>query len=314
VRNEQQILSFANVDWQATSCTSLGVGFIISPNPSSNRSASVLKIAAEPVELGAEFKNYRIRGENMIQGLKPNTRRNMSSLKRTEWRMMTSGRQFVLWTALALVLATGLASANADTISESGRITDVIDGVGWLPQFNPTNGQLISVRFSIDGQAGGRVTVSNPTALDANFTLSESFLVSGNVGGSSLQPSTWATGDGEGYVQANSWTQSDVGANFSASADTSLGADLELFTGTDYMKFGVWTTAWPTISIDPASLSAISSGQGIGYGGATIEYTYAPVPEPSSLTLVAGGLALLGLRLKQYSARFGRAHNPAKSR
>ena len=109
---------------------------------------------------------------------------------------VVSSRLFAVWAALALVLTTGLASVKADTIIES------LSGSGgyasgWLPQFNPTNGQLTNVvlYFSCWVDAWGQVY--NGTPSDTSFGLSIS--TSSNDGSMSVSNSSFeAYGSGVG--------------------------------------------------------------------------------------------------------------------
>jgi hypothetical protein len=91
--------------------------------------------------------------------------------------------------------------------------------------------------------------------------------------------------------------------DISGSADTSLATDLAHFTGIGSVDAGCYITC-DTFSVVPSSLEVVV-GTLIAQGSwGEMTYTYNPVPEPNALTLLVGGLALLGLRSKRKSTSF----------
>ncbi len=223
----------------------------------------------------------------------------MDNLIKKPIKPQASSRRFVLWAALALVLA-GLGSVKADTISYYATA-----GAGDLellvPQFDPALGQLtdVSIQFSIS--VGNQFLVYNNTSDDTPFTISASAI--GSMSAGILGASGEQTQNFDGFAAANVYTVVNGGITVSGSADTSLAADLATFTGTD-MVYGGGGGSRGTVSIVPSSLdiNVIYSGFGGGYGVMT--YTYNPVPEPRALTLLVGGLPLLSLRCKRESHPF----------
>lgn len=209
---------------------------------------------------------------------------------------VVSSRRFALWTALALVLATGLTSVKADTIVE--QITGPYGGIGFLPQFDPAYGQLIDVGYSFSGSEGLMVYVGNPTSQDTAFTVYMEDTIGVSLGCLSVFSSV--TGGGGGFIYAYSPPILLGGGVFPfyGSGDTSLAADLNYFTGTGSVEVYVGSGT-ATFSSDPPSLMPYVQDRQAWLSQATLTYTYEPVPEPSVLTLLVGGLALLGLRCKR---------------
>ena len=212
---------------------------------------------------------------------------------------LTSSRRFALWAALALVLA-GLGGVKGDTISYGGSL-----GAGgfdlWAPQFNPAMGQLTDVSIQFSFGVGNQFWVYNNTSVDTPFTISASAI--GNMSVGILGASGEQTQSFNGLAAANTYAVVNGGITISGSADTSLAADLAYFTGTGMVQGGGMAKL-DTVSIVPSSLNIGLGYSGFGAGSGEMTYTYNPVPEPSALTLLAGGLALLGLRSKRESASF----------
>jgi formylglycine-generating enzyme required for sulfatase activity len=188
--------------------------------------------------------------------------------------------------ALALVMAMGMASVKADTIQE-GFPPFGNSGLesGWLPQFNPTNGQLTNVALMFNGSISGQVWVYNPTPTGTPFTINN---ISGALGrmwvsNSSFEVYGTCTGGGPGgYVGPYTGTQVIGGGFFNGSAQTSQAADINFFTGTNSVFVYVDADSFsPTIiTVNPTFLQGgwMTMGGGGQIMNAEITYFYTPTP------------------------------------
>jgi hypothetical protein len=169
--------------------------------------------------------------------------------------------------ALSLVMAVGLASVKADSVMEwlpspSGYIGYTS---GWLPQFNPTNGQLTNIVLQFGGSYSASGPVFNNTSSNISFTIS---LTGGDssmiVSNSSLQANGSWNGGGGGSVGPNSMTGAFAGGMVNGGfAETSQATNLNFFTGTNFV-FVSLNIGPPTVFVNPLTLS-LGGGPGCGW-------------------------------------------------
>lgn len=197
-----------------------------------------------------------------------------------------------LCATLAIVMASDLANARADTIYWN------VDPLGEIPRFDPTNGRLTSVSIVYAGNWQSKNGVYNPTQFGTPYTLSFVMPIGAGVAGSGL----WASGSlaysSDGFAPAMSFTEGLWKMDtFAISDDTSLPADLDYFTGIDPIWFSTFQGGGGP-SVSPGYLQPVPMTFGWA-GVASGSYTYEPVPEPGVLTLLIGSFAALWLRSRR---------------
>jgi hypothetical protein len=204
--------------------------------------------------------------------------------------------QFVISGAALTLFLTAASSATADTISQSVHFN--VPGMPVsVPQFNPASGTLTSIELSFNGTAGGSVSVNNPTSVGTSFTLSLMAPAHASVLGSSLTGYAYGGGSWNGFAPANGGTGLFINSPYFGGGYSALASDLSFFTGTGFVSLQADGDPW-TFSINPTSLQYQAMGFDSVVSDATLRYNYTPIPEPGALTLLIGGLALLGLRPK----------------
>jgi len=213
-----------------------------------------------------------------------------------------------------LVLA-GLVVAlpvKADSIFYNGTISPSTLGSSVttdLPMFNGALGTLTGVQVTLDFTVTPYATVGNFTSPNTPlpFTSSDSVTYGFspvddtwtiNYGSDSwnLAVPTVTTGSIHGSGQEVSYYTGPssllqfVGSTSAPSDLTAAsGLDFAAYTGACNLVFG--TTGFGDVSITDGAL--FGGGGGDLAGTASVTYDYAPVPEPSSLCLLFGGLGLL---------------------
>ena len=231
---------------------------------------------------------HRPQVQDMSVTIKARTMKNRFSLQR-----MVSREPSAICATLALVLAAGLADVRAEVIQQWGSLYGLYSGAALAP-FDPSNGQLTEVELSFDLTCYANYDVYNSTPFDVWCSFSLSGSSGASVPGTSLMAVGGWSGGGGGSVPANSYIGFQTGGSCSGSGTTSLADDLNFFTGTDPIQIGSWT-----------SFGCVGNPQGncsfndpSGQVELSYVYTVYPVPEPTTLTLLVGGLALLGLLFK----------------
>jgi hypothetical protein len=210
-------------------------------------------------------------------------------------RAIATRREVLLAATLALVLA-GSAGVRAESISQSVYCTPGMPVS--LAQFNPASGWLTSVDISFSGMAGGQVMVNNPTPVDTAFTVYLSAPAHARVVGSSLAGYGYGASTSGGFVSAYSSTWTSVFGGVSGFGVTSLPEDLSFFTGNGFVTINADGDI-PMFFGDPPSLMYTPYNFDSIVTDITLTYNYTIVPEPSTLTLLVGGLTLLGLYSKR---------------
>jgi hypothetical protein len=198
-------------------------------------------------------------------------------------------------------LLAGLGSVKANIISYGLYDQGANYAIVWgsVQQFDPAMGQLTDVTLELfSGNVVCNYLVVNNTPLDTPFNISVSASADlyvgspGILGVSGSQVQSFS-----GVAPANSVLQG-IGSiiSVSGSADTSLAANLDYFTGTGFVAF-YGDGACNLVSSDPSSLNYVPLYP-TGYlwdAYAQIIYTYnepsVVVPEPT--TMIAGALLLL---------------------
>jgi PEP-CTERM motif len=183
-----------------------------------------------------------------------------------------------------------------------------------FPQFDPSNGTLTSITFTLTGVSSVTVTVNNTTSTNATDTFSDdpAIILPGlqpvrsfglsvyePVSGSFVAPPGPFTYTTPTQTKTNSLTTNDPPflSGFIGSGTASLAIFLNE-SGPD--GFGNGPTYF--VPAGPVSLTANWAAR------LDVTYTFAPVPEPSTLGMLAiGTVALFGLawRSKQRGSRQG---------
>lgn len=167
-----------------------------------------------------------------------------------------------------------------------------------IPQFDPLLGQLQSVRFQLAIMSNGNLGIENPTDASLQATGSLAVLVrwsgpnfeylveSGAYVsvGASLAPYDGITD----YSGTSGTTFRNLTTGGTAKEEWSFASRLETFTGTGILSLPVaaydrsWAI-WPSLYQTELQAGAVG----------TVSYFYMPIPEPTTVALLAIGIAAL---------------------
>jgi hypothetical protein len=227
-------------------------------------------------------------------------------------------------------------AAVADTISQTGSFPDIADGSsyfspGSLPtgfafaeeiisgvdKFDPSLGTLLGVTvtaefdsaYSLSVMADDVLDDSLPNSVDVNADFLSSFI--GYAPGGGTTTYTLISADyspyASSYGEADEGPSSDVSGESLYTSDSSVVSSLGDFDPSDFVGLGPVTALSAIIAIpddalffldNVGSASAELSAE-MYYLNLTVEYEYAPIPEPSTLLLAAVGLATVLPRRRQ---------------
>ncbi len=223
-------------------------------------------------------------------------RLNFDLMKRVFIKGPVAGGYFNL---AILSLCLWASTTKADTVSSSFSVPS--STTEWntnfvLQEFNPAQGSLQSVYIAATESVNINGIVTNTSALTESFTFKAGsqlvLTLPGTLG--TLLPSPLASAQAYNLPSGGSAAYGPVNASDTANGTYTLPADLNLFIGTGTLILPGYTQT---------SEQIIGGGANIGVSlftvaGATVQvvYTYAPVPEPTTLSLFALGGALWLLR------------------
>jgi len=215
-------------------------------------------------------------------------------------------RAVTVYAFVAVVLSMTSLTANGASEFFLGSISSSTLGgnvTTTLPMFNIALGTLTGVQVTLDFTVTPYAEVYNfSSSTPLTFTPSDSitfsfspadiWTVTCGTDSWTLSAPTVTTGPiyGSGQVIPE-YTFLQLVGSTSAPADLTAasGLDLAAYTGAGNLVFG--TTGSGYVSITDGAL--YGGGGGDLAGTASVTYDYAPVPEPSSLCLLIGGLGLL---------------------
>jgi len=213
-------------------------------------------------------------------------------------------RAVTVYAFIAVVLSMTSLTANGQILTYNGSVSSSTLGSSVttdLPKFNGALGTLTGVQVTLDftvtpyadiyNFSGASQTFTSANWISFSYAPSDIWTVSHGSDSWTLAAPTVTTGTiyGTGQVVANGTGLQFVGST-SAPADFTAesGLDLASYIGAGNLVFG---TAGSGQVLGGGSF--FTGGGGDLAGTASVTYDYAPVPEPSSLCLLIGGLGLL---------------------
>ncbi len=176
-------------------------------------------------------------------------------------------------------------SASADTLASiSYALPEMYSGFGsgTVPQFNPTNGQLISVSLTFGGAGMEGVEVFNFSSQQLYYWFCGVGTFSVALPGSTLAGSTSCSmSTNSGDIASGSAAFGQSYGSFNLGTNTSQAADLQFFTGTN----SVTVNETASFSIECSgegrhSLSYVQEGFSIMLDNSALTYYYTPQLPP----------------------------------
>jgi hypothetical protein len=226
-------------------------------------------------------------------------------------------RLFVARMAAAVLgMAAWVGSAAAATVSYSfsygpESVPQSSHLVGTLPLFNPALGTLTQVDLTLDASTdSGTIAWDNESGVATNITLGvgATVTVTSSVGGLAATAVPLQSGSATGIAADNDGAPDFLGADsFAVTGGSGFDSDTDTITGGGVAPFyGVGTF---TVDGDSVLATQVITSGGFGptqhtlgetEGDVTVTYYYTPIPEPSTLSLLAlGTVGLLGVRRRK---------------
>lgn len=195
--------------------------------------------------------------------------------------------------AAAMTFALGANAAVLEVTSNTATDIEFNDGDLSIAKFDASLGTLTSVKFELFNVLSGTIAISNDGPTEADFNVSATGQIVGDVIGNSLVASdsvikhfTLSAGDAN-TVTLQPWTVSN-------SLTLSSNAALAAFTGAGTFYHALLTGNSEADAWGNGNFTSTPELLMNGYAKVTYTYEVAPVPEPETYAMMLAGLALVG--------------------